>query len=422
MICYYFPPLADVGCKRSVAFSKYLKKHGWNPVVLSVANPDRRYCSLGSDIPPHGVPTEYARSLANFTSASRLVDGALKKMLGLLGFQLRRSPFLELVCMPDRFWGWVPLATRKARRIIARESTDVIYVSCSPFSAAMIGIALKRATGKKLVLDYRDPFSIDEVFDAVRLPRSRRRIARFFDRWFVSRADVLIVNNEDTREAYVRQFPEIKSKIFAVHNGFETDFLEAGTETKYEKFTIAYTGEFYFYASSVSNRFFEALALLKGERKINADNFQFVFYGEGKEEIARIAQEQGVADLLVARSRVPYKEVISVLRRSHLQLLRIVKPMISTKLYDGIPLNIPFLATIPEGEVARLIRKFSPSSLIVTDDSAASIAGAILEGIGRYRTQEIQDNKVEEFLESFSRENLTFKLMGILEKCLAGSA
>jgi len=27
----YYPPLVDVGCKRSVAFSKYFKKHGWNP-------------------------------------------------------------------------------------------------------------------------------------------------------------------------------------------------------------------------------------------------------------------------------------------------------------------------------------------------------------------------------------------------------
>ena len=41
MICYYFPPLTDVGSKRSIAYAKYFKKYGWNPVVLSVKNPDR---------------------------------------------------------------------------------------------------------------------------------------------------------------------------------------------------------------------------------------------------------------------------------------------------------------------------------------------------------------------------------------------
>jgi hypothetical protein len=50
MLCYYYPPLTDVGSKRSVAFSKYFKKHGWNPCVLSVTNPDRAYCWVYPDL------------------------------------------------------------------------------------------------------------------------------------------------------------------------------------------------------------------------------------------------------------------------------------------------------------------------------------------------------------------------------------
>jgi hypothetical protein len=65
MLCYYFPPLADVGAKRSVAFSKYLKKHGWNPHVLSVKNPDKYTCSIGNEKPPAGVATEYSFSVIN---------------------------------------------------------------------------------------------------------------------------------------------------------------------------------------------------------------------------------------------------------------------------------------------------------------------------------------------------------------------
>ena len=57
MVCYYYPPVTDVGSKRSVAFSKYFKKNGWSPSVLSVKNPDRYYCSVGHDVPPDGVPT-----------------------------------------------------------------------------------------------------------------------------------------------------------------------------------------------------------------------------------------------------------------------------------------------------------------------------------------------------------------------------
>ena len=65
MLCYYYPPLVDVGCKRSVAFSKYFKKHGWIPHVLSVKNPDRTFCSVGDDATPAGVHTEYSYSIIN---------------------------------------------------------------------------------------------------------------------------------------------------------------------------------------------------------------------------------------------------------------------------------------------------------------------------------------------------------------------
>ena len=56
MICYYYPPLADVGCKRSVAFATFFKKFGWSPYVLSVKNPDKAYCSLGNEKIPEGIP------------------------------------------------------------------------------------------------------------------------------------------------------------------------------------------------------------------------------------------------------------------------------------------------------------------------------------------------------------------------------
>ncbi|HUK55075.1 MAG TPA: hypothetical protein VLY20_00255, partial [Nitrospiria bacterium] len=90
MLCYYYPPLTDVGAKRSVSFSKYFKKFGWNPWVLSVKNPDRAYCSIGDDGPPPGIPTEYSYSIINLFRLIGRLNGVLLKALGLIRIDLKR--------------------------------------------------------------------------------------------------------------------------------------------------------------------------------------------------------------------------------------------------------------------------------------------------------------------------------------------
>ena len=417
MLCYYYPPLKDVGCKRSVSFSKYFKKHGWNPYVISVKNPDKTYCSVGKNPPPAGVPTEYSYSIVNIYKLLGKMNGALSRILKLVNINITRNYFSYFFCIPDLFWGWIPLTTLKALKHIKKFDINIIYVSCTPFSSALIGVFLKRLTGKPLIIDFRDPYAVDRIFTILKTPMFRQKIDRTIQNYIFRHTDIFIVNNEDTKKLYIRECPQTKDMIFAVHNGFEAEYIMQGKTEKYPKFSIVYTGEFYFYALE-SEVFFRALSLLKQKGMINRDNFQFLFYGDGKKEIERIAEKCDVADLVFASARIPYKDVLNVLSKSHLQLLRIVKPMISTKLFEGIPLNIPFLATIPTGEVAEIIENYSPSSYIVNEESPEKVADAILDAMSRYKRNEIQDNRVQEFLDSFSRENLTLKLMNIIEEKL----
>ena len=417
MLCYYFPPLTDVGAKRSVSFSKYFKKFDWNPWVLSVKNPDRAYCSIGDDIPPPGIPTEYSYSVINLFRLIGRLNGVLLKALGLIRIDLKRNYFYQFLCIPDHFWGWIPLTVIKGLGLVRRNKIDLIYVSCTPISSAIAAVLLKWLTGKPLIIDYRDPFAVEIVFQYLDVPGFRRKIDRRVQKWILKHTDVFIVNNEETKTIYLREYPEAANKTFAVHNGFESEYLIQKKPEKYRKFTVVYHGEFYFYAIK-SKIFFEALSLLKQREKITADTFQFLFYGDGKGEIEGIAANYKIDDLVQASSRIPYKAVLEVISKSHLQLLRIVWPMISTKLFEGIPMNIPFLATIPHGEVEEIIREYSPSSYVVSEESSEKVAEAILDAMRKYQGNEIHDNRVQEFIKRFSRENLTLKLMEIIERRL----
>ena len=295
---------------------------------------------------------------------------------------------------------------------------DVIYVSCSPFSSALVGVLLKKFTKRPLVLDFRDPF-VTGVASYFTTSKVRPKIQAWFERTFVRNADVLLVTSDETRAEYVKAYPEIEDKTFTIYNGFDPPAPQDKESEKFEKFTIIYTGQFYSFGTThqvQTDQFFGALAQLKSAGDLSSENFQFLFFGNEREFIQETAARRGVSDLVVARSRVPYGEVLHSVSRAHLMLLRIVKLMISTKLFEGIPLNVPFLATIPHGESEDLIRRYSPGSYVVTEGGSHSdVAEAIRDAMAKYRRNQVPANHVEEFLARFTREKLTQQLMHIVE-------
>jgi len=420
MICYYFPPLLDVGCKRSVAFSKYLKSHGWEPHVLSVRNPDKHYCILGTDREPLGVPVTYIRSLFSLAWCLGKINGLINRVISPFGGKLKRNYMYDLFCIPDLFIGWIPSAIIGGYQLIRKHNADFIYISCSPFSSAISGIILKKITSKPLIIDFRDPLAVN-IPDYCGVPNFRRKINLRIERKIIEFADIFIVNTEEVRSGYIDAYPEIADKTIAIHNGFDCEHTPADNLKKYNKFTVVYGGNMYFSANK-SVSFFEAIASLKESKQIDKGSFQFLYFGQDNRSVCEIAEKYGITDLVLAESFISHAEMLKVLVRSHLQLLRIIKPMISTKLFEGIALNIPFLATIPQGEVADIIAVYSPSSYVVHEDSPLAIGAAIVSAIAAHRQGLIENNLVSQFLERFSRENMTRELEKALEKISSGGS
>ncbi len=412
MICYYYPPLSDVGSQRSASFSKYLKKHGWRPFVLTIKNPDKNFCTMGTDAPPDGIDVQHAYSIFNVFWLVKIVHGLMAKAYALARRkELQRNYVYEILAIPDLFWGWIFHSILKGRSIVRSERIDIIYVSCSPFSAAIIGVCLKILTGKKLVLDFRDPFALKSI-SFYKKNKFSRMVNESLENWFLKHADMLVLTTEETRQAYNEQYPRFASKTFTVHNGIDRELLPENI-SKYDKFTMMYGGNLYFFA--LNNRcIFEALAMLKKRGAITRDSFQFLYYGVDKRQVENLAREWDVEDLVIARGGIPHWQLLGALSKSHVQLLRIIKPMISTKLFEGIALNTPFLAVIPPGEVHDIITRYSPASLVVNEESAVTISGAIQAIMDSYGKKTTVDNRLAEFMAAFSRENLTLKLKSLM--------
>lgn len=416
MICYYYPPLGDVGTRRSVSFAKYMQRFGWKPHVVSVKNPDKNFCLVGQESPPPGIPTTYTYSLFNLSALSGKVNGLLSRIANFFGKQLKTNYFYQIFCVPDIFWGWIPLTVLQCIKIIKKQSLELIYVTCTPYSSALIGLLLKRMTRRPLIVDFRDQRGIEEVelkLNKHYLP-SRRRIDKWFIESVLEGADLFVVTSQEILQLYKNLFPKYQNKMVTIYNGFDVDYVKPlKSLKKFEKFTIIYTGNFYFNDIS-SMSFFEALNYLYTRKIFNEKTFQFLYYGGDYRRIIETSAHYNVDCMVKAYPIVAYEQALSQLRCAHLQLIRIVKPMISTKVFEGISLDVPFLATIPAGEVENIIQRYSPSSRVITEESGERVAKAILEAQDEYRIG-IKPNKVEEFLDIYSRENQTLRLMKAIE-------
>jgi glycosyltransferase involved in cell wall biosynthesis len=416
MLCYFFPPLADVGCRRSIGFAKYLGKYGWEPQVLSVSNPDRQYCVMGKESPPAGVAVDYCRSLINLYGLVGKIDCLLVRMAGLLGLKMREKFLFDLVCIPDHFIGWMPLSIMRGLSIIRRKNIEVIYVSCTPFSAAISGVILKVLTKKKLVLDFRDPFAL-RTSSFNRKSAFKKATRSMIERFLFNHADLLLVTSSDVEREYLKQYPDMAGRISLIRNGFDSAYLEPGDHGKFQRFTICYTGQFYLHdpeQRKSSQQFFRAMQYLKQTSAINPGSFRFLYYGDSKAGVAALAKEYGVEELVSLHGRIPYPEVLKVIRGSHYQLIKLKKYMMSTKLYEGIPLNVPYLATIRCDEAEEIIVKYSPSSVIVSGEAYEEIAAGLETAMARVREGKVRDNLVGEFLRDFSRERQTERFADLL--------
>ncbi len=423
MICYYYPPLRDVGCRRSVALSKYISQHGWEPYVISVKNPDKEYCNIGNTLPPENVYTYYTYSIINPYKLLGKINGAISRLLTLIfNFKLTRNYLYDIFCIPDIFFGWIPFTLLKAIKLIKEKKIDLIYCSCPPVSSAVIGTFIKNITNKRLIIDFRDPIPSDVYVWKFPSPPPlfKKKLDRIIANWFFNNCDMFITTSNELKNIYITKYPQLKNKAFTIYNGFEDSIYKVAfnkNKTKFQKFTIIYAGNFYWQYGN-PEIFFQALAILKRNERINTKNFQFLYYGVNKNDIKNISKKYKIDDIVSAENFREYEYIVNKIIKSHLQLLRIARPMITTKLFEGIMLNIPFLALINYKEVEDIINKYSPSSYIIKTDSPKDIINAIMDAKEKYNKNMIKDNRIYEFSTIFSRKNQILRLIDIINNQL----
>ncbi len=184
--CYY-PPSRAIGAKRPLRMARGLRDLGWQVSVLTTSpslqgaldqeepsDPGIELVRSAAFMPRISLRSRAERaqgpSAGAIPPADRAPPGTAPHVAeqepagardpvpwrALAGPPRRLvSAALSALEFPDAFIGWLPfaVAAMRGRRF------DVVLATLPPRSVALVGAAVAKVTGARLVLDYRDPWS-----------------------------------------------------------------------------------------------------------------------------------------------------------------------------------------------------------------------------------------------------------------------
>jgi glycosyltransferase involved in cell wall biosynthesis len=351
MITPYFPPVNVVGARRPLMLVRHLPRHGWHPVVLAARPGLERIDPTLAELVPADIPVvrEYGRPAATTRTGSQ---PELRE---------RRRPLLHwdagYLTPLDRYLWSTPAAIRAAMRLVHEYRPRVVHVCADPWSPLLAGLALRRRTGLPLVVDLRDPWSLQASKMELRPPPTRWAVRAIEARVFRAAAKV-VLNSEDAREAYAAAYrgriPE--DRFTVVRNAFDLGLFDHQPVVPPRAFTVVHFGHF--------RRLVPGEPLLRGFARfvaragLSPEAARLRLIGGTRDEDRVIARALGLEAYLEDLPAIPYRQGLSLLRSADVLALVSLGEharVIPAKLYDYFAARRPILAITDQAEPARLV-------------------------------------------------------------------
>ena len=440
IVSYLFPPTGGVGVLRVTKFTKYLPEFGWQPSVLTVANPSVPLFdeSLTKDIPPQTIirqarTFEPGYGLKGAVSAGKGAGSVKGLAKTLVGSAVRRVG--SLLLQPDPQILWKPCAVRAGLQLLREVPHDVILVSGPPFSGFLVGAALARKTRLPLILDYRDEWGISNAhWENKQQGRFSNWIQERMQRKVLRAANLLLATTPSSAQSLAEAAARAGSSARSAHiyNGFDrADFPHGepvGARTDYGNgtrcFRLLFLGTLWNLTSIE--------ATVAGIERLAVDNPELISHLE----IVIAGRRTGPQDALLDRlATLPCKLVrlgfvehttaVRMMREADSLLMTIAdlpgaERVISYKVYEYLAAERPMFAVAPDGDLTDILRG-SPGTVLCRPNETAGIAremGTLLE---RHRagTVTVADAGPDWDVSRFERRTQTGQLAELLNQVAA---
>jgi hypothetical protein len=414
LISYHFPPGQATGALRWQKLARFAAEHGWSldvitldPRCLPEPEPERLE-ELPGGVRVFGIPAtptllveRIVDSVWNWMSSPHDLD-ARREPGGMGGAAGPDAPtgrprptelgWNEIRWLPPtrrtpirayyawlyfaRDGRWARAAASLALHLAHAGSRPTVVVSCGPpHLAHEAGRQVARALGVPLIMDLRDPWSIPPRLAESFASPVWYNLARRYERRAVGQVGgtgLVVTNSEVAREAMQALYPEAATRIITVMNGFDDDPIPAPAPGR--RFLIAYAGAIYMDRNP--RALFRATARLVRELSLEPDDLGIEFIGEVAAfdgvSLETIAAEEGIADFIRIRPRVPRREALELL--SHATVLvnlpQDVAVAIPSKLFDYMRFPAWLLVLAKRDSASERLLRGTGADLIEPDDVA----------------------------------------------------
>lgn len=444
MIAYHFHPGLEIGAVRSVKFAKYLPAFGWWPYVLTI---DRKYLDVVDDTP---LDFECDIYRTKKWPATRDINLWLKSLLKIkrssratVAFQskppksadggqhvlkvplLRRIEY-SLNWTPDDKIGWVVPAVIRAVKIIRRYDVEAIYSSGPPWTCHLVGLLLKKLTGKKWMADFRDPWKPFDKPPEITTALSRK-IENGMANSVIKNADLVIATTEGYREQLAKDNREVvDGKFFVIRHGFdEEDFIFRRDRKKDTEGPVTILHAGLIFKGRDPSVFLRALGELLEEGFFRDDELRVEFVGNiltDIEKIRKVIADNNLDGIVRVEKPVKREEYLDKIANSDVLLLMHGSDQsiqIPGKTFEYIATGNEIIALMTEGEAYNLLKGFKNVQFAGGGDKE-KIKMCVREAVARVRTARVGTRTGDSRLQDFTRTKLTEKLSGLLDEMVAG--
>jgi glycosyltransferase involved in cell wall biosynthesis len=282
-------------------------------------------------------------------------------------WQVVKDFFTDIFQFPDKHITMLPLAVWRGYRIIRKHKIDVVFSTSPPHSLHLISGLLKKLTGVKMVIDFRDPWARspwhDEERTANRFETWKHNKIVAFERWVVKNADRVVLITKEMYEDFRGFYSDLPSEKFALfNNGFDPENLKLFETSQInvsgdkEKIRFIHAGSLYKHRDPTP--ILLALKNLLDKGEIDRDRIEFIFLGavtDHQKHTKALSEQLGLSDVVKFISKVSYVESLAYMAQSDILILLqpVTKLQLPGKFYDYICWDKPIFAVAEEGSATK---------------------------------------------------------------------
>jgi glycosyltransferase involved in cell wall biosynthesis len=362
LISYWFPPSGGTAVQRALGLAKYLPQNGFEVHVLTPKNPP-------SPVPDPSLLDEVPASVRVHRTWSPSPPANVRKRLwhliskkgpqhgdGRAQDNSHASDVVRRILCPDPEVLWVPFAKRAAKQIVRRHRIDNVLVTAPPFSAFLIGNALKREFPHlRLVSDFRDEWLrfFLSTFDFQKSEYIRSR-AEKIERATIELSDRVVSVTPSIVDELRQRYPDQREHKFTyIPNGYDPRLFKNFSPRPHRSSKVVVTHIGTLYRTNAPQLYFEALDALP----------QSVSGRIETRCVGRVAEDQ--QEFLASRAdvmlfgMVSQKKALNYMEETDYLLLLMLDPTGATgKIYEYLAARKPILALSPSGgEVDRILQE-----------------------------------------------------------------